>query len=159
VFLSPEYGPRQRFQLVLTDLELEPDPLLQQPICGLCCKCVDACPLGALDGEAEEEVVVAGRAFRVCGVDWGKCRACQNGAVANRYHPSGKPERTAALCVRTCLDTLERNGKLGNRFVHEFRQREPWALDHFGQPTTAEAAAKATGCADPGGFRARKGEV
>lgn len=159
VFLSPEYGPRQRFQLILTDLELEPDPLLAQAICGFCGQCVAACPLGALDAASEEELRVAGRSFRVCGVDWAKCRSCQNGVVPNRYHPSGRPERTAALCIRTCLDALERNGKLSNRFVHEFRQREPWALDHFGQATTVDTSAKATGCADPGGFRAQKGEV
>jgi ferredoxin len=159
IFLSPEYGPRQRFQLVLTDLELEPDPLLEEPICGFCGACVAACPLGALDAESEERLVVAGRSFRVCGVDWAKCRSCQNGAVPNRYHPSGKPERTAALCVRTCLDALERNGRLSNQFAHEFRQREPWALDHFGQATTVDINSKATGCADPGGFRAQKGEV
>jgi epoxyqueuosine reductase QueG len=160
VFLSPEFGPRQRFQLILTDLELEPDPLLEQPICGFCGQCVAACPLGALDAENEEEVTIAGRSFKVCGVDWGKCKSCQNGATGNRYHPAGKPERTAALCIRTCVDQLERNGKLSNQFVNAFRTRPAWAKDSFGQVGEwVPGESKPTGCADPGGFRAQKGEV
>ena len=47
--LTPEYGPRQRFNSVVTDAELVPDPLIEKPIClrdkcGLCLKvCVMDC--------------------------------------------------------------------------------------------------------------------
>jgi hypothetical protein len=96
----------------------------------------------------------------VCGVDYGKCRRCQNGARPNRYHPSGKPDRLAALCVRTCVDALERALKLDTIFASEFQQREPWALDAAGQPVQVDlGAAKKTRCADPEGFRALDGET
>src|SRR3989339_323264 len=39
VFLTPEFGPRQRFDILLTDAELEPDPLLKEPICDKCQAC------------------------------------------------------------------------------------------------------------------------
>ena len=33
VFLTPEFGPRQRFAVILTDAPLEPDPLFDGKIC------------------------------------------------------------------------------------------------------------------------------
>jgi len=160
VFLSPQFGPRQRFQLILTDAVLEGDPLLEKPICGKCGKCVAICPLGAMDDSVEEQIVIAGKAATVCAVDYGKCRVCQNGARANRYHASGLPDRLGAVCIRTCLDALERNGRLTGKFASEFRTRDPWVLDGMGQPTRPDAAAvKRTGCADPEGFRAKDGDA
>lgn len=118
------------------------------------------CPLGAYDTEQEQTLDIAGKQMRVCGVDYAKCRVCQNGARPNRYHHSGKPDRLGALCVRTCLDALERADKLAGKFATEFQYREPWALDAAGKPVQVDpAAAKRTGCADPEGFRAMDGDA
>ncbi|MGE5530574.1 MAG: 4Fe-4S binding protein, partial [Bacteroidota bacterium] len=46
IFLSPEFGPRQRFQVILTDAPLEADPMLEKNLCGGCGQCVSVCPLG-----------------------------------------------------------------------------------------------------------------
>jgi len=159
VFLSPRFGPRQRLQMILTDAPLAADPLLAEPICGQCNACVEICPLGALDPGREQTLDIAGKQMTVCGIDYGKCKSCRNGASGNRYHPAGRPDRLAALCTRTCLDQLERNGKLSNTFASEFRWREPWALDSMGQAIKVELPAKGKGCADPEGFRAREGEA
>ena len=160
VFLSPEFGPRQRFQLILSDAPLAADPVLDKPICGICEKCVAICPLGAMNADEQETLTIAGKQMPVCSVDYGKCKACQNGAKPNRYHPSGKPDRLAAICVRTCVDALERNDKLSNKFENEFRYRDPWALDQLGQPAKLDPAAlKRTGCLDPEGFRAQEGDA
>jgi ferredoxin len=159
VFLSPQFGPRQRLQLILTDAPLEADPLLDQPICGQCGQCVLSCPLGALDPLHETTLDIAGKQMTVCTVDDAKCRVCRNGATGNRYHPSGKPDRLAALCTRTCLDALERNARLTNTFASDFRWREPWALDAMGQTIKFDPEARGKGCADPEGFRAREGEA
>ena len=36
--LTPEFGPMQRFAFVLTDAELEPDPVCETSLCGAACQ-------------------------------------------------------------------------------------------------------------------------
>jgi ferredoxin len=153
VFLSPQFGPRQRFQVVLTDAPLEADPLYEGELCGSCNVCVSSCPLGAIDADNCEDVVVAGKHMRVAKVDYNLCRRCQNGARGNAYHPTGKPDRIAAVCTRSCVDMLERGDKLECKFHLAFRQREPWGLNELGQNVKVELKATGGGCADPEGFR------
>ena len=73
VFLTPEFGPRQRFEILLTDAELEPDPLFEGSICDKCMACVKACPGRALGGE-RRAIEVEGREFEWGKVDYGKCK-------------------------------------------------------------------------------------
>ncbi|MGC9316846.1 MAG: hypothetical protein ACP5KN_02275 [Armatimonadota bacterium] len=157
IALTPEFGHRQRFQMILTDAPLEGDPMLDAGLCGMCFRCVEVCPLGAIDSDNEETMTIAGREFTVASIDYGKCRRCQNGARPNRYHPSGAPDRLGAICMRTCMQALEDSGKLETEFAHRFRIREPWALDVAGERTEVAAQigpSAGTGCADPEGFRA-----
>ncbi|RLE07072.1 hypothetical protein DRJ00_08760, partial [Candidatus Aerophobetes bacterium] len=52
LFLSPEYGPRQRVSSVITNAPLKPDPMYNGPaLCDRCMECVKACPTGALKPE------------------------------------------------------------------------------------------------------------
>ena len=45
VFLSKEFGPRQRLAAVITEAPLEPDPLLEPgTVCDRCMACVHGCP-------------------------------------------------------------------------------------------------------------------
>jgi len=61
VFLTPEFGPRQRFAFVLTDAPLEPDPIYDgPPLCDRCMACVKHCPGKAIDGEETETLTLAG---------------------------------------------------------------------------------------------------
>ena len=48
--LTPQFGPRQRFNSVVTDAELPPDPLIDEPIClrERCGLCLDACIMGCI---------------------------------------------------------------------------------------------------------------
>lgn len=127
--LTPQFGPRQRFQAILTDALLDPDPIYDGQICDRDPALHAAfCPLGAIDPAREETLEICGKAMRVARVDYALCKTCENGAHANRYHPSGKPDRLAALCARSCLDHLEEAGRLSNTFQHPFRKRDPWTV-------------------------------
>lgn len=156
VLLTPQFGPLQRLQMILTDAPLDPDPVFEGQLCSQCGVCAVVCPLHAIDAAKEDQITVAGRRFTVASVNYSRCRHCQNGARPNRYHGSGRPDRLAALCVRSCLAMLDQAGKLQGKFHQPFRQREYWALDVYGDAATPGDwdEVRATNCADPSGFRA-----
>ncbi|HIE50574.1 MAG TPA: hypothetical protein EYP85_02340 [Armatimonadetes bacterium] len=133
VLLTPQFGPRQRLQIILTDAELEPDPLFEGLLCDRCLECVKSCPLGAMSTEGEKAINICGRQMVVASIDFNKCRNCRNGARPNAYHPAGEPDRLAALCLRSCLDHLERTAKLTTAFQQAFRKRPVWAVDETGR--------------------------
>jgi len=57
--LSPEYGARNRFITVITDAELEPDPLIPPgTVCDRCMLCRKHCPAEALSKEIDGEKVL-----------------------------------------------------------------------------------------------------
>lgn len=133
VLLTPQFGPRQRLQVILTDAELPPDPLFEGELCDMCLECAEACPLGAISKDERTTLDIAGRQMTVGAIDLAQCRACKNGAKPNMYHAAGEPDRLAALCVRTCIDRLERQDKLAASFRNPFRDKPAWALDEIGR--------------------------
>jgi epoxyqueuosine reductase len=73
IFLTPEYGPRQRFAFVLTDAPLVPDPIYDgPPLCDRCKLCVNDCP-GALNGDRTSKVTVAGHKLEWADLDPWQC--------------------------------------------------------------------------------------
>ena len=75
---NSEYGNMLWFSAVLTDAELIPDGKAQYEICGNCNKCVQTCPLGALDNpdlfgrkECSTFYVLANRKFEI------RCFSCR----------------------------------------------------------------------------------
>ncbi len=123
-FLTPRFGPRQRFQMILTDAEIEPDGLPDAEICPRG-ECTGFCPLGAFSGE--EVISICGKKMTVGKIDYNICSKCKNGAAPNRHHPSGKPDRMAAVCTRSCVNFLENKGLVSNKFEGPFRRRDAWA--------------------------------
>ena len=74
MFLSPQFGPRCRVGLMLTDLELEPDPIYAGPqLCNKCMACTAQCPGQAMSRDKTVKVELAGKT-----VEWGEldCKAC-----------------------------------------------------------------------------------
>jgi epoxyqueuosine reductase QueG len=126
VLLTPRFGPRQRVQAILSDAEIEPTPLLAEPVCPGADGCPMVCPAGAVGAAAER--VICGKRMAVAQVDQAMCRKCKNGASPNRQHPAGKADRLGAVCIRSCVDCLERAGRVANRFAGAFRKRDPWTL-------------------------------
>ncbi len=75
VFLTPQFGPRQRLGVVLTELELEGDPVYAgEGLCDRCMHCVRECPGAAISPDRTVRVELAGRT-----VEWGEldCEACE----------------------------------------------------------------------------------
>ena len=74
VLLTPEFGPRQRVGIVITEAELEPDPIYDGPqLCNRCMACVRDCPGQAISATKTVKVTLAGHE-----VEWGEldCKAC-----------------------------------------------------------------------------------
>lgn len=128
IAFSKEFGSRQRFHMILTDAELESDPLLEESVCNGCKACADACPLGAISKEETEEIEICGKKFTVGKIDYEKCKICQNGAVANRFAAEATPDRIAALCNRTCMCGLESRDALTKTFANAFRTSPAWSI-------------------------------
>lgn len=80
LLITPEFGSMVWLGCVLTELELEPDPLLE-PVCDGCGLCVEACPANALEGDEVDQPVCFGHAFGDNPVhkNWEiSCHACRD---------------------------------------------------------------------------------
>ena len=77
--MTPEYGTKQRFVTVMTTAELDPDPMIEDELCDMCLKCVDACPAGAFSRDEAVEFKIAGHPVRMSKMDKGKCGPCHSG--------------------------------------------------------------------------------
>jgi ferredoxin len=170
MFLSPKYGPRNRVGIVLTEAELEPDPIYDGPaLCNRCMACVKDCPGQAISRDKTVQVEVAGRQL-----EWGEidCEACDiafrggvptddpqapvytdfNGRRITRgpwspfvskprnLYNTGQAVCGGRGCVRSCMIQLENRGVLENRFKQKFRRRKPWTADWSSQELPAHAA-------------------
>ena len=158
LFLSPKFGSRQRFHMILTDAELEETPLFDGHICDGCGKCAASCPLGAIDMSNTTEIDVCGKKMPVATINYDACRVCKNGACKNRFADTARPDRVAALCNRTCLCHLEENDLVGNKFENAFRQREEWSVGGAGAlaQRNTEAANVLGGCFSKDGNRGNR---
>jgi len=136
--MTPEFGHRQRLTLILTDVELDPTPICEQPVCNRCGACADACPFNAVDPAAGSDVNICGKTMRVASIDAAACARCQNGVVPNPSHPTGRPDRLAALCLRSCSLMQERRGSLTRPLNSPFRDKAPWVIGRDSVPRLAE---------------------
>ena len=66
--LHPRMGSRVIFTAVLTDIDLEPDPLCEDAPCDECMECVESCPSGALDEEGKTDVLKCLKACQPYGI-------------------------------------------------------------------------------------------
>jgi ferredoxin len=130
---TKKYGSRQRFQMIITDAEIEPDPILTESICDMCGKCADVCPLNAISKTEYETLTVCGKEMKIAKINYAACKSCPNGARGNRLSAAARPDRIAALCNRTCMCHLEENELIENVFENKFRTRKTWAKDGSGR--------------------------
>lgn len=153
IFLTPEFGPRQRFAGVLTDAPLDADPIYDGPsLCDRCMSCVKECPGQAISKTETVKVTVAGRTVEWGKLDVSRCSSGHGIGAGLEYNPFlVTPEEKKAVsvsrdkikpvyeygrildgargCIRACMVHLEQQGKLKNKFAGPFRKRKPWKLD------------------------------
>ena len=159
MLITPEFGPRVRVGIVLTEMELEPDPIYDGPkLCNKCMACVKACPGGCISATETVKVTLAGHE-----VEWGEIdiRKCNDYFSGGRYAKPGeegnyneeypgllehgshspffkRPRKLyntgqavcgAAGCTRACMVSLEARDVLKNKFHKPFRRQKPWHID------------------------------
>jgi ferredoxin len=158
VFLTPQFGPRQRLFMIMTELELEPDPIYDgPPLCNRCMACVRECPGQAINPKKTVKVTLDGHE-----VEWGefdpyKCLWAFRGAEETKEGEKGhyiegrddfkpspytpfykKPRNTFTHgeaicggrgCIRACMIGMEQRGVVQNKFKTPFRTEKPWLVD------------------------------
>lgn len=82
MFLSTRFGPAIRVFPILTNAELQPDPMVRKPICDRCMRCVKECPVGAISATETETVAIAGHTYEMAKMDMLKCAWCHHGGMA-----------------------------------------------------------------------------
>lgn len=156
MLLTPEFGPRQRIGIIITELELEPDPVMEPgTLCNRCMACVRECPGNCISPTETVKVTLAGKEVEWAKIDEDRCNYVFTGAErvkegekggynGENYKPNfispffkkprnlyntGQAVCGARGCTRACMISLERRGVLKNSFVHEFRTQKPWTMD------------------------------
>jgi ferredoxin len=151
MFMSPRFGIRQSLGLLVTDMEIEPDPPeTASNVCDGCMDCVRQCPMNAIAADRRRAIEVNGIRMTMGEINPEACRVCPNGACgdarqfagAEEMHfkadddgvkggapparPSrGLPNRLAAACGRACISHFEAVKPTG--YALPFRIREAWA--------------------------------
>ena len=74
MLLTPEFGPRVRVGIIITELELEPDPIIEPgTLCNRCMACVRECPGGCIPKDRTIKANVGGYDLEWADVDMDKC--------------------------------------------------------------------------------------
>lgn len=82
VFLTKKFGPRVRLGTILTDAELEPDPLPEPSLCNRCMRCVKDCPGGAIPKQGDGEPIriqIEDKTYEWGDVHMGRCTLTHHG--------------------------------------------------------------------------------
>lgn len=159
VFLTPEFGPMQRFVALLTDLEVEPDPIFEGKICDRCMSCARMCTGKAISTTESDHLYIAGHDVEFAKIDLNACGKAYRGGVPE-YNPFDVDEvglgkewasaqrgfglelymrhnhalEGARGCMRECYAHLEKKGVLTHKFKNEFRKHKPWSIDRSKRP-------------------------
>jgi ferredoxin len=91
VFLNPKFGPRVRLGCILTDAQLEPDPIIEPgTICNKCGRCVRDCPGNAIPPVKDKDkllhVDIGGKDISWGDVHMGRCTLTHHG-LNNKISP------------------------------------------------------------------------
>ena len=167
MFLSPQFGPRCRVGIIMTDVELAPDPIYDGPqLCNRCMACVNNCPGKVFPTDKTVKVNLAGHEVEWSDLDVAGCEFHFRGAAHSdkeqdipymEHDPKSKPGWWSPFfrkprnlyntgqavcgargCTRACMISLESRGVLQNTFKEKFRRRPTWSVNWDEEPVYDE---------------------
>lgn len=113
MLLTPEFGPRVRVGIIITELELEPDPIIEPgTLCNRCMACVRECPGGCIPADRTVKENVGGYDLEWADVDMEKCDIVFQGK-----EPVGEGER-GVYSVNATTGKEYKSSNI-NPFVHQ----------------------------------------
>ena len=125
--------------MLLTNAELEPDPIYEGHICDRCKQCVKHCGGRAISMNESVKVTVAGHEIEFAKLDEHACEAGINGGIDGQLDPFdgkypnqfgyGRAIEGTPGCMRACMIHLEERKKILNLFRNPFRTEKPWVID------------------------------
>ena len=84
MLLTPQFGPRNRVGIVITEAELEPDPVMKPgTLCNRCMACVKQCPGQCMPADKTVKVKLAGNDVEWTDIDCTACDITFRGGVAS----------------------------------------------------------------------------
>lgn len=151
LFLSREFGPRNRIFGLLTDAVLAPDPLVPPgTICDDCGLCSKACPPDAIPQERSVRIRIGEYEYTHAPLDCTRCSHVHQGWDP-RYSPFVDAETTkddppayyrwlqrrfrhqgicaGRGCVRMCMDHLEKTGRISKTYRTPMVDGKQWKID------------------------------
>ena len=129
VFLTPQFGPRQRFALLLTDAPLKPDPIYNgPPICDKCMLCVKDCSGRAISATETVKVTVAGRELEWGNLDVKRCTIAYTGGV----------QETSPFLLQGC--DIDEDSKKPMAEIYKINKRWNYSMDPYGHNPAIEGA-------------------
>lgn len=119
IVLSPKFGPRNRFGVILTTLELEPDPMYNGPkLCDpeKCHICTDVCPtkaIGIYGSKDCHSCHLGDKEYTYATVSFPRCQVPTQGmrkeyGGADDYCPTNEPTAQDILDARAKMPLLDR---------------------------------------------------
>jgi ferredoxin len=148
IFLSPEFGPRQRLAFILTDAPLEPDPVFEGGLCDRCMRCVKECPARAISSTRSVKISIAGRELEWGELDERKCSAVYQ-AGTPEYSPFLSDEN--ASVIRSVVGASDDSGQerltsyAGNIWAY-LRENLPYCRNAWESYHHPSAICGARGC-------------
>ncbi len=154
--LTDEFGPFQRYAFIITDAEIEPDPVVQPHLCDKCGECVKGCPGKAIaengelnrwqcavyyaGGNGQKNPFMPTYAFENepdrMDIIKGEVKVTPERAKQLldqiNFYPPIRHAYCSSICGKAC-DTacyihLEQKGALKKTFKTPFRKRPEWKL-------------------------------
>ena len=117
MLLTPEFGPRVRVGIIITDMELEPDPIMEPgTLCNRCMACVRECPGGCIPADRTIKENVGGYELEWADVDMDKCdwifqgaEKCEDGEEGDYFKETQKREGSYKPSSISPFNTAPRN--------------------------------------------------